>query len=78
VTTSRKARERDKSYLIRDQLVAAIRLADVDLNHVLGEGAGIPARRRLSPLRSAVIGVGYVGAHGQLCDAIRLDQHWFR
>ena len=40
--------------------------------------AGIPARRRLKPMRSAVVGVGYVGAHGQLRDAIRLNQHWFR
>jgi hypothetical protein len=27
---------------------------------------------------SAAVGVGDVGAHGQLRDAIRLNQHWFR
>ena len=52
-------------------------LADADLNHALGEGE-IPARRRLNPMRSAVVGVRYVGAHGQLRNAVRLDQHWFR
>lgn len=40
-------------------------------------GAGIPAHSRLSPTRSAVVGVGYVGAHGQLRDAVRLNQHRF-
>jgi hypothetical protein len=39
--------------------------------------AAILAREKTTTT-SAVVGIGDVGTHGQLRDAIRLNQHWFR